>query len=179
MSDFVGAHLSVAILSVNRWRLGVSKIADSEILTPVWFYCSAEIFSVSITVFMLLTTLFERGICNMVPKIRVLGCHAPKFVKLSTRPSKDTSSRQNTRFESSTMKIDLFVSLSSFSDRGANDKAGGAQSSHAKGMWGRVQGGVRPFLPRGYNHRKIFKIKHRKSCSFMHSGLHKYGLLTY
>jgi hypothetical protein len=55
----------------------------------------------------------------------------------------------------------------------------GAQSAHAKGMWGRVQGGVRPLLPRGYNHRKIFKIKHRKSCSFMHSGLHRYGLLTY
>jgi hypothetical protein len=55
----------------------------------------------------------------------------------------------------------------------------GAQSAHAKGMWGRVQGGVRPLLPRGYNHRKIFKLKHRKSCSFMHSGLHKYGLLTY
>jgi hypothetical protein len=55
----------------------------------------------------------------------------------------------------------------------------GAQSAHAKGMWGRVQGGVRPLLPRGYNHRKIFLIKHRKSCSFMHSGLHKYGLLTY
>jgi hypothetical protein len=56
----------------------------------------------------------------------------------------------------------------------------GAQSAHAKGMWGRVQGGVRPLLPRGYNHRKIFKIKYRKSCSFVHSGrLHKYGLLTY
>jgi hypothetical protein len=56
----------------------------------------------------------------------------------------------------------------------------GAQSAHVKGMWGRVQGGVRPLLPRGYNHRKIFKIKHRKSCSFVHSGrLLKYELLTY
>jgi hypothetical protein len=55
----------------------------------------------------------------------------------------------------------------------------GAQSAHANGMWGRVQGGVRPLLPRGYDHRKFFKITHRKSCSFMHSALQKYGLLTY
>jgi hypothetical protein len=38
-----------------------------------------------------------------------LGCHAPKFVQHFTIPIKDTFSGQNTHFEPSTMKIDLFV----------------------------------------------------------------------
>jgi hypothetical protein len=57
----------------------------------------------------------------------------------------------------------------------------GSQSAHAKGIYGvGCREGFAPSCHGGtYNHRKISKIKHRKSCSFMHSGLHKYGLLTY
>jgi hypothetical protein len=58
---------------------------------------------------MLLTILFQRGICITGPKIRGFRLPRPKFVQFSTRPPKGTSLRQNTRFEPSTMKIDLFV----------------------------------------------------------------------
>jgi hypothetical protein len=45
-------------------------MADSESLTPIYSYCSVVIFNVSSTVFMLLTILFQRGICITGPKIR-------------------------------------------------------------------------------------------------------------
>jgi hypothetical protein len=45
-------------------------MADSESLTPIRYQCSVVIFSVSSTVFMLLTILFQTGICITGPKIR-------------------------------------------------------------------------------------------------------------
>ena len=39
----------------------------------------------------------------------ISGCHAPNSGLFATRPPKGTSLRQNTRFESSTMKIGFLV----------------------------------------------------------------------
>jgi hypothetical protein len=43
---------------------------DSESLTLICSQCSVVVFSVSSTVFLLLTILFQRGICITGPKIR-------------------------------------------------------------------------------------------------------------
>jgi hypothetical protein len=44
-------------------------MAVSKSLAPIYSDCSVVIFSVSSTVFMLLTVLFQRGICIKGPKI--------------------------------------------------------------------------------------------------------------
>jgi hypothetical protein len=58
---------------------------------------------------MLITILFQREFALPGLKSGFFGCHVPKFVQFSTGILKGTSLRQNTRFEPSTMKIDLFV----------------------------------------------------------------------
>jgi hypothetical protein len=57
---------------------------------------------------MLLTILFQTGICITGPKIRGFRLPRPQICSIFIRPQKGTSLRQNTRFGPSTMKIDLF-----------------------------------------------------------------------
>jgi hypothetical protein len=45
-------------------------MANSESLTTICYQCSVVIFSVSSAVFILLTILFQRGICITGPEIR-------------------------------------------------------------------------------------------------------------